>query len=106
MYTSSVDILRVSEGVPTPFEGGAMPDREREVNNSSSQSAWEVNKYSSQQPSTRSDGGRLATELELHASSRPGFLSFDSSLDSDTDYRKKVRSSLAKKLSSQSSMSR
>ena len=78
---------------------------EREVNNSSSQSTREVNKRSSQQPSTRSDGDRLAIEQELHTSSRPGFLSSDSSPDSDTSYRKKVWSSLAKKLNSQSSMS-
>ena len=78
---------------------------EREVNNSSSQSTQEVNKRSSQQPSTRSDGDRLAIEQELHTSGRPGFLSSDSSPDSDTSYRKKVWSSLAKKLNSQSSMS-
>ena len=108
VYTSSVDsvdVVRVSEDGPTPGGGGTMPGREREGNDSSSQSPREVNKGSSRQPSTRSDDDRLATELELHVSSRPSFLSSDSFPDSDTNYRKKVQSSLAKKLSSQSSLS-
>ena len=46
-YTSSVDVVHVSEGGPSPVEGGAMLGREREVNDSSSQSLLEVNKHSS-----------------------------------------------------------
>ena len=63
VYTRNVDVLCVSESGPTRFEQDAMPDRKREVNDSSSQSVWELNRRSSQQSSICSDGDKLATEL-------------------------------------------
>ena len=63
VYTRNVDVLCVSESGPTRFERDAMPDRKREVNDSSSQSAWQLNRRSFQQSSICSDGDKLATEL-------------------------------------------